>query len=146
MSEAPDSEEWPPICFEGELLPKSLMGISILMDRWFSKSTKDWIWRFHICREVWKGGDADWCIKSAKEITNYLQKRRKKAAAEIEKRLGLDGQTTVDEWIDGLTRIQAISATVDGDCRWISGDPTERAEETRRRIVAFLDNQDSAKT
>jgi len=141
-----DSEEWPPIRFEGELLPQSLMGISILMDRWFSKSTKEWIWRFHICHEVWKGGDADWCNKSANEILKYLRRRRKKAAMEIEKRLGLDGQVTVDEWIDGLMRIQAISSTVAGECRWIAGEPTERADQTRTRILAFLDSKGSDKT
>lgn len=141
-----DSEEWPPIRFEGELLPQSLMGISILMDRWFSKPTKEWIWRFHLCHEVRKEGNADWCYKSASDILKYLRKRRKKAAIEIEKRLGLDGQVTVDEWIDGLMRIQVISSTVNGECRWIAGEHTERAEQTRTRILAFLDRKDPAKT
>ncbi len=145
MSEEADSNGWQPICFEGELLPRSMMGISILMDRWFSKSTKEWIWKFHICNEVWKEGDADWCKKSAIEILKYLHKKRSKAAVEIEKRLGLDGQITVDEWIEGLTRIRDISTNVDGDCHWIAGKPTERAEETRRRILAFIDAADPAK-
>jgi hypothetical protein len=40
-----------------------------------------------------------------------------------------------------LSRIQSRAKSSGEICRWIAGEPTVRAEETRRRLVAFLDSQ-----
>jgi len=143
MNQSLDPEEWPAIRFEGEFLPQSLKGISILVDRDFTERTSDWIWRLPHCKEVWKDGEANWCISSATEITDHLLEYRDEVSTEIRERLGphgFDGETTVDEWLKALTRIQNLASSSGGTCRWIAGEPTERAEEARRRALAFLDS------
>jgi len=140
MNKTLDPEEWPSIRFEGELLPQSVSGISILIDRELTESTGDWIWRLPHCKEVWKDGEADWCIESATEIIDHLLEFRTEVVAEIRERLGPHGfeaQTTIDEWLAALTRVQVLANSSGGTCRWIAGAPTERAEETRRKILAF---------
>lgn len=144
MNQSLDKEEWPQIRFEGQLLPQSLKGISILIDRDFTERTGDWIWRLPHCKEVLKEGEADWCISSAAEIIDHLLEYRKEVSSEIRDRLGphgFDGNTTVDEWLTALGHIQSLARASGGTCRWIAGEPTERAEENRRRISAFLDSQ-----
>lgn len=144
MNQPLDPEEWPSICFEGELLPQSLKGISILINRDFTERTGDWIWRLPHCKEVWKGGEPEWCIASATEIIDHLLEHRADVAADIQERLGpfgFDGETTIDEWLTALVRIQSLAESSSGICRWIAGEPTERAEEGRRRWLTFLDSQ-----
>lgn len=143
MNQPLDPEEWPAIRFEGELLPQSLRGISILIDRDFMERTGDWIWRLPHCKEVWKVAEANWCITSATEIIDHLLEHRDEVSTEIRDRLGphgFDGDTTIDEWLRALTRIQYLARSSGGTCRWIAGEPTDRAEETRRRAIAFLDS------
>jgi hypothetical protein len=146
MNQTLDPEEWPSIRFEGELMPQSLSAIHILINRDFTERTGDWIWRLPHCKEVWKDGEATWCIESATEIIDHLLENRAEIIAEIQDRLGpheFDAETTIDEWLTALARIQTLtrSRSAGDTCRWIAGEPTERAEETRRRILAFLDNQ-----
>ena len=142
MHQQLDPKEWPSIRFEGEELPQSVSGISILIDRDLSEKTKDWVWRLPICKEVWKEGDADWCRASASEITDHLLEHRSEVIAEIEDRLhhhGFDGTLTINEWLIALNRIQILAASTVEKCRWIAGEPTERAEMMRRRLLAFID-------
>lgn len=142
-----DPEKWPSIRFEGEWMPQSLAGISILMDREFTQQTGDWIWRLPHCHECWKEGEAAWCIASATEIIDYLLEHRDAVAAEIRERLGpfgFEGDSTLNEWLAALVRIQDLARSSGGTCRWIAGEPTGRAEETRRGLSAFLDQQGSA--
>ncbi|MEZ5329803.1 MAG: hypothetical protein R3F19_32545 [Verrucomicrobiales bacterium] len=149
MNQHFESEEWPSIQFEGEFLPQSVSGISILLDRDFTGRTADWIWRLRHCKEVWKNGEADWCLSSASEICDHLLEHRDEIVAQIRARLGphgFDETTTIDEWLTALSRIRVLAQAADGDCRWIAGRPTERAEETRRRILAFLDKNRPADT
>ncbi len=144
MNQQLDTQDWPSIRFEGELLPQSVSGISILIDRKFTERTGDWIWRLPHCKEVWKDGEAEWCIASATEIIDHLLEHRDEVTAEIRERLGphgFDGKTTIDEWLTALSRIQSRAKSSGEICRWIAGEPTQRAEETRRRLVAFLDSQ-----
>lgn len=144
MNQILDAEEWPSIRFEGEYLPQSVSGISILVDRDFTERTGDWIWRLRHCSEVWKDGDADWCIASATEIIDHLLENRAEVIADIQERLGphgFDGQITIDEWLRSLTRIQILARESGDICRWISGVPKEEAEESLRRLLAFLDKQ-----
>jgi hypothetical protein len=144
MNQQLDPEDWPSIRFEGELLPQSLGGISILIDREFTERTGDWIWRLPHCKEVWKDGDAEWCIASTTEIIDHLLEHREEIAAEIRNRLGphgFDGDATIDEWLSALARIQSLASFSGEICRWIAGEPTASAEETRRRLLAFLDSQ-----
>lgn len=144
MNQQLDPEDWPSIRFEGELLPQSVSGISILIDRDFSERTGDWIWRLPHCKEVWKGGEAEWCIASATEIMDHLLDHRVEVGAEIQERLGphgFDGQATIDEWLAAMARILSLARSSRDVCRWIAGEPTEGAEETRRRILSFLDQQ-----
>ena len=126
------------------MLPQSVSGISILIVREFTELTCDWIWRLPHCKEVWKGGDAEWCIASATEIIDHLLEHRAEVVADIQERLGphgFDGQATIDEWLIALTRIQSLASSSGDSCRWIAGEPTERVEEARRRILTFLDRQ-----
>jgi len=144
MNQSLDSEEWPAIRFEGELMPQSLKGISILIDREFTERTGDWIWRLPHCNEVWKEGESDWCMASATEIIDHLLEYRDEVATEIRERLGpfgFDGDITIDEWLTALTRIQCIARSSGSTCRWIAGDTTERSKETLRRLQAFLNSQ-----
>lgn len=149
MNQTLDPEEWPSICFEGELLPQSLSAIHILIYRGFTERTSEWIWRLPHCKEVWKGGESTWCIESATEIIDHLLDNRADILSEICERLGPDefnAETTIDEWLTTLARIQTLAKSAGDTCRWIAGDPTERAEETRRRILAFLDKQQPPET
>jgi len=142
MNQHLDPQDWPSIQFEGEFLPQSLSGISILIARDFTERTGDWIWRLAHCREVWKEGEVEWCLLSAAEITDHLLEHREEIVEEIRARLGphgLDGETTADEWLAALGRIRSLAESADGTCHWIAGEPTERAEETRRWISALLD-------
>jgi len=144
MNQSLDLEEWPPIKFEGELLPQSLKGISILIDRDFTERTGDWIWRLPHCKELWKEGDSEWCCASATEIIDYLREHRADVAVDIEERLGphgFDGTTTVDEWISALGRIQVLAESSDALCRWIAGQPSKGAADVLRNLVATLDAQ-----
>ena len=144
MNQLLDADEWPSIRFEGELLPQSVSGISILIDREFTERTGDWIWRLPHCKEVWKDGDAEWCIAAATEIIDHLLEHRDEVAIEVRDRLGpqgFDGDATIAEWLSALARIQSLARTSGEVCRWIAGEPTERAEETHRRFLAFLDGQ-----
>jgi hypothetical protein len=147
MNQQLDTHEWPAIEFQGELLPQSLSAIHILIYQPLSERTLDWIWKLPHCKEVWKVGDADWCIASASEISDHLLEHRAEIVAEIRERLGphgFDGTATLNEWLSALGRIRSLAESADGDCRWIAGEPTQRAEGTRRRILAFLDkNQPS---
>jgi hypothetical protein len=147
MNQQLDPKEWPTIQFEGEYLPQSVSGISILINLDFTERTGDWIWRLPHCKEVWKGGEADWCLSSASEIIDHLLEHRDEVIEEIRDRLGphgFDGPVTINEWLTALSRIRVLAQSADGDCRWIAGEPTERAEETRRRILAFLDKYRAA--
>lgn len=142
MNQKLNTEDWPSICFEGELLPQSVSGISILINRDFTERTGDWIWRLPHCKEVWKEGEAEWCIESATEIINHLLEHRDEVVADIQERLspyGFDSQCTIDEWLTALALIQTISKASGDTCRWIAGEPTERAEKGRKRFLAFLD-------
>ena len=144
MNQQLNPEDWPSIRFEGELLPQSVSGISILIDRDFTELTGDWIWRLPHCKEVWKEGESEWCITSATEIINHLLEYRTEVAAEIHERLGphgFDSQTTIDEWLTALASIQSLAKSSSNSCRWIAGEPTQRAEDSRRRLLAFLDKQ-----
>ena len=144
MNQHLDPNEWPSIRFEGELLPQSVRGITILINRDFTERTGDWIWRLPHCKEVWKDGEAEWCIASATEIINHLLEHRSEVVAEIRERLGshgFDGLSTLDEWLTALARIQSLARSSSDVCRWIAGEPTERAEENRRRILALLDRK-----
>lgn len=142
MSQQLDPQEWPSIRFEGELMPQSLIGISILIDRGFTEGTADWIWKLSCCREVWKECDADGCISSASEISDHLLEHRHEVRELIRDRLashGIDGQATFKEWLSALDRIRFLALATNENCRWIAGEPTQRAEETRRRILVFLE-------
>lgn len=144
MNQQLDTQEWPAIKFQGELLPQSLSAIHILIYQPLSERTLDWIWKFPHCKEVWKDGESEWCIASATEISDHLLENRDAIVAEIRDRLGshgFDGDETINEWLTGLYRIRILSELADGDCRWIAGEPTERAKETCRRILAFLDQR-----
>lgn len=144
MNQRLDPKDWPPIRFEGELLPQSLSGISILIDRDFSGRTGDWIWRLPHCKEVWKDGEAEWCLTSATEIIDHLVEHRAEVVSDIQRRLGphgFEGQNTIEEWLTALTSIQFLAKSSGDTCRWIAGEPTERAEETRRRILTFIEKQ-----
>ena len=144
MNQSLDPEEWPSIRFEGESLPQSLKGISILIDRDFTGRTGDWIWRLPHCKEVWKEGESDWCISSATEIIDHLLEHRDEVVVDIRERLGthgFDAEPTIDEWLTALARIQSLARSSDGKCRWIAGEPSESAEEVRRSFLAFLDSQ-----
>ena len=144
MNQHLDPLERPAIRFEGEFLPQSLHGISILIDRKFSECTAEWIWRLSNCLGAWKEGGSDWCTTSATEIIDHLLDNRDEISTEIGERLGsdgFDGQLTMDEWLWALARIRNLAETTDGICRWVAGEPSERAEEQRRRILAFLDKQ-----
>jgi len=147
MNQQLDTQEWPAIEFQGELLPQSLSAIHILIYQPLSERTLDWIWKLPHCKEVWKSGEADWCLASASEITDHLLEHRDEVTEEIQDRLsahGFDGTATIDEWLSALGRIRSLAELSDGDCRWIAGEPTERAEERRRRILAFLDKNQSS--
>ena len=149
MNQTLDPEEWPSIRFEGEALPQSLSAIHILIHRDFTERTGDWIWRLPHCKEVWKDGESEWCVESATEIIDHLLEHRAEIIAEIGERLGPDGfdaRTTVDEWLAALTRIQTLAKAAGDTCRWIAGEPTERAEEVRRSILAFLEQQPPPET
>jgi hypothetical protein len=142
MTQHLDPQEWPSIQFEGEFLPQSVSGISILIDRDFTEQTGDWIWRLPHCKEVWKCGEADWCLTSASEIIDHLLEHRDAVVEEIRERLGphgFDAPATVNEWLTALSRIRVLAESIDGDCHWIAVESTERAEETRRKILTFLD-------
>lgn len=144
MNQQLDTREWPAIEFQGELLPQSLKAIHILIDQPFSERTLEWIWKLPHCAEVWKSGDADWCIASASEISNYLLEHRNEMTEEIRDRLGpdeFDADATINEWLTALNRIKILAESAEGDCHWIAGEPTERAEKTRRSILTFLDKQ-----
>jgi hypothetical protein len=144
MNQKLDPKEWPSIRFEGELMPQSLSAIHVLINRNFSERTGEWIWRLPHCKEVWKDGESTWCIESATEIIHNLLEHRAEIVADIQDRLDphqFDAETTIDEWLTALARIQALARSAGDTCRWIAGEPTERAEETRRRILAFLDKQ-----
>ena len=144
MNQTLDAQECPSIRFEGELQPQSLSAIHILIYRDFTERTGDWIWRLPHCKEVWKDGDSTWCIESATEIIDHLLEHRSEIIAEIQERLSPDGfnaEATIVEWLTALARIQTLAKSAGDTCRWIAGQPTERAEETRRRILAFLDKQ-----
>lgn len=144
MNQQLDAQEWPAIEFQGELLPQSLSAIHILIYQPLSERTLDWIWTFSHCNEVWKSGESEWCMTSAIEIADHLLEHRDAIVEEIRDRFGPDefgGDEMIDEWLSGLNRIRILAESTDGDCRWIAGQPTERAEETRRRILAFLDQK-----
>lgn len=144
MNQQLDPEDWPSIRFEGESLPQSVSGISILIDHELTERTGDWIWRLPHCKEVWKDGDAEWCIASATEIIDHLLEHRDQVTDEIRDRLGphgFDSHATIDEWLSALARIQSLARSSGEICRWIAGEPTERAEESRSRLLAFLDSQ-----
>lgn len=147
MNQHLDTEYWIPIKFEGELLPQSVSGLSILIHQDFTDLTKDWIWSLPHCSEVWKSGAADWCLSSASEISNYLLKHKTKIITEIQERLsphGFDADITFSEWITALSRIRQLAESSTGECSWIAGEPTELAEEVRLRIMSFLDKCDPA--
>lgn len=147
MNQSLDPEEWPSICFEGELLPQSVSGISILINRGFTERTGDWIWRLSNCKEVWKNGEAEWCIASATEIIDHLLEHRGEVASEVRERLGpyrFDGDLTVEEWLIALARVQSIAKSSGYNCQWIAGHPSESAEEVRHRLLAFLDSQSTS--
>jgi hypothetical protein len=149
MNQQLDTQEWPAIEFQGEFLPQSLSAIHILIYQPLSERTLDWIWKLPHCKEVWKSGEAAWCIASAAEITDHLLDHRDVIAAEIRDRLSADGfdeAATINEWLAALGRIRSLAESTDGDCRWIAGEPTESAEETRRRILAFLDKNQPSET
>ena len=144
MNQQLDPQEWPAIKFQGELLPQSLSAIHILIYQPLSERTLDWIWKLPHCKEVWKTGEADWCIESAREISDRLLDGKHEIIEEIRDRLGsdgFDGEATVGEWLTALDRIRILAEATTGDCRWIAGEPTERAEETRRGILAYLNKQ-----
>jgi hypothetical protein len=139
-----NTQEWPAIEFQSELLPQSLSAIHILIDLPLSERTLDWIWKLPHCKEVWKSGEADWCIASATEITDYFLDHKDEIVEEIRDRLGpheFDGDATFNEWVTALDRIRILAESADSECHWIAGEPTERAEEARRRILAFLDQK-----
>jgi hypothetical protein len=144
MNQSLDPEAWPPICFEGKLLPQSLKGISILIDRKFTERTGDWIWRLSHCYEVWKEGESGLCIASATEIMDHLLEHRADVARGIRERLGshgFDGDATLDEWLTALAHIQSLAKSSKGVCRWIAGNPTEEAQEALRGFSSVLDRQ-----
>ena len=149
MNQLLDPEEWPSIRFDGESLPQSLSGIHILIYCDLTERTGDWIWRLPHCRGVWKDGESEWCVESATEIIDHLLEYRTEVVAEIQERLaphGFDAQATLEEWLTALARIQTLARSAGDTCRWIAGEPTERVEETRRRILAFLDKQQLPET
>ncbi len=130
MTQQLDEMEWPPIEFEGELLPPSLKAISILVNHDFSESTGDWIWRLPHCKDTWKDGQAEWCISAASEIICYLHDYREDVLRDIDERLNSDGfcaQRTLDEWIMALSRIKELAASSGGLCRWIAQSATNPA-------------------
>lgn len=145
MNQQLDLQDWPSIQFDGEALPQSVSGISILMDRDLSAQARDWAWRFPICKEVWKEGDAVWCRTSASEIIDHLLEYPSEVIADIRDRLGphgFDGPLTINEWISALDRVRTLAASVEGKCRWIAGDPTDRAKVMKCRLLAYTDKID----
>ncbi len=144
MNQQLDPDDWPSICFEGELLPQSVSGISILVHRDLTERTCDWIWSLRHCSEVWKGGEAEWCLSSAIEIINYLLEHRDEVAEDVRERLGpygFDGQTTVNEWISALASIRVLAESAEEVCSWIAGEPSDEVEEKRRRFLAYLEEK-----
>jgi len=136
MPQTLDPHTWPSIEFQGEPLPQSLIGISILIHQDFTEATGDWIWRFSNCKNAWKKGEPAWCVASAVEISDYLLDHRDEVIPDIERRLGpygLNGQATYEEWLTGLARIRTLAASSDGDCRWIAGEPA-----TLKPLPSFL--------
>lgn len=102
MDQQLDLECWPSICFECEMLPQRVIGISILIHRDFTECSSDWIWRPLHCSEVCQKSEAEWCIGSVSEIIDHLLEYRAEVAAEVHERLasyGIDSQTTLDEWL-----------------------------------------------
>ena len=78
-----------------------------------------------------------------------MLEHRDEVVAEIHDRLGpqgFDGTATINEWLTAMTRIRSLARSSSDVCRWIAGEPTERAEEMRRRILAFLDKQPPPET
>jgi len=137
-----DPEEWPQICFEGELLPQTVSAIHILIDQPFSERMKEWVWRLPHCKGVWKEGDAAWCAASASELADHMLEHRDGIIREIEERLGtdgFDGPTTLQEWLKAMSQIQGLANRIGGICRWVAGAPSPEAEEQRRRVLRFLD-------
>lgn len=149
MNQTLDPEKYPSIRFEDELLPQSLSAIHILIYCDFTERTGDWIWRLSHCKGVWKEGEATWCIESATEIIDHLLENRADVITEIQERLvphGFVAETMIDEWLTALARIQILAKSAGDTCRWIAGEPTQRAEVAHRRILAFLDKQQPPET
>lgn len=144
MSQQLDSALWPAIEFQGKILPQSVSGIHILIYQPLSERALDWIWRLPHCREVWKGGSADWCVSSASELMDHLLDSRDEIISEINERLaphGMDPVTTYEEWLSALADIRRLAEETEGDCLWIAGQPSQEAEAMRTRTLNFLDRQ-----
>lgn len=145
MNQELDTEEWPAIEFQGELLPQSVSGIHILIYQPLSERTLDWIWKLPHCKEVWKDGEPDWCISSAAEISDHLLDHRDEIIRTIQERLGpegFDGTATHEEWLTAMSRISELAKRTDGICRWIAGQPTEQAETFRRQLLDYFDRHE----
>ena len=126
MTQTLDLEEFPQICFEGEILPQSVIAISILINHDFTERTGDWIWRLPHCKKIWKTGDSEWCLAAAREINDHLLEHRAEIITDIQERLGphgFDGHTTINEWLTALARIQILAASAGNVCRWTADSP-----------------------
>ena len=120
-----DTPDFRPITFQGEVFPRSLMGISILEPVLDIEEEElgEWLWRLPLCKGVTKRAAAELCTHCAMQTVDLMLEMRQAVLEGIAARLaefGFDPESTYREWIHSLLRIAALSAREEGDCVWSS--------------------------
>lgn len=141
-----DPKDWRIITYEGQAMPQSLMGISILINAdEISEETKDWLWRLVNCRGVTKHMNAMVCLRAAEQTRDYLLTATKHVLCEINRRLspcGFDSNMTYAEWMTSLTMIIDATRTTSGDCHWSAPSHTDDPYSGREGAMRLLNSID----
>ena len=127
-----------PIIFEGQKLPPSVMGLSLLAP--FALAVEHqlgaWLLGFPDCRDVTRSAPSLLCYTLAGKARDLMLDERAPILEMIAERFAVneaDAKAIYGEWITALQKISELAAHTDEECEWYApSNPGESAIENKQ--------------
>ena len=138
-----DDYEWREIAFEDIVLPRAVMGISILVSiSDLPDDTKDWLWSLRNCCGVEKTELSTKCAKHAEILLSQMKMRHDEICLLIQDRLSPHGFVvgeTLANWHKALENIKRIGIESNNKyCLWRAATHPRDAYASADSILNIL--------
>lgn len=131
-----------PIIFEGRILPRSVMGISLLANlaRKSDRELAGWLATFPDCRDVTRAAPSLICHTLAGRGRDLMLDYRAQVLLLLDEHLATsdaDAKTIYGEWVTALQQITELAAQTEDDCEWYAPANPDDAPIISKQIQAM---------